>query len=216
MKRSDINQMVNMQYIYSAMEILASAFDYSVNILHMKEETFLDIFFFTNIYMHYEIRSPKYMVGMSGRELVLCLLDKAGYTESFTYDFDYVNFFKTKEYWAMYMITYYKYIKNLYFKEIFNIISISEIIKMYNTLHEASFDKFVSIIDKIIKKRGKDNLRDKLVSARLRKKISQKELSLMSGVNLRTLQKYETGEKDINKAEYQSVNSLERVLLGIA
>ncbi|MBQ1628436.1 MAG: helix-turn-helix transcriptional regulator, partial [Treponema sp.] len=37
--------------------------------------------------------------------------------------------------------------------------------------------------------------------------LTQKELSELSGVNLRTLQQYETGAKDINMASGKSINA---------
>ena len=42
--------------------------------------------------------------------------------------------------------------------------------------------------------------------------LTQKELSELAGVNLRTLQQYEIGSKDINKASGQTINSLARAL----
>lgn len=38
--------------------------------------------------------------------------------------------------------------------------------------------------------------------------LTQKELSELSGVNLRPLQQYETGAKDINMASGKSINAL--------
>ena len=42
--------------------------------------------------------------------------------------------------------------------------------------------------------------------------LTQIELSQLAGVNLRTLQQYEIGFKDINKASGQTINSLAQVL----
>ena len=42
--------------------------------------------------------------------------------------------------------------------------------------------------------------------------LTQKELSQLAGVNLRTLQQYEIGSKGINKASGQTINSLAQVL----
>ena len=55
---------------------------------------------------------PKYMVGISGRELALEILDKLNIDYA-NVDLNYVDFFKSKEYWAMYMLTYYKYKINI-------------------------------------------------------------------------------------------------------
>lgn len=48
----------------------------------------------------------------------------------------------------------------------------------------------------------------KLATVRQQKGFTQKSLSEKSGVNYRTLQKYETGEKDINKASALTVLKL--------
>ena len=42
--------------------------------------------------------------------------------------------------------------------------------------------------------------------------LTQKELSQLAGVNLRTLQQYEIGSKDINKASGRAINSLAQAL----
>ncbi|MBP5443371.1 MAG: helix-turn-helix transcriptional regulator [Treponema sp.] len=42
--------------------------------------------------------------------------------------------------------------------------------------------------------------------------LTQKELSELAGVNLRTLQQYEIGGKDINKASGKTINSLAQAL----
>lgn len=52
----------------------------------------------------------------------------------------------------------------------------------------------------------------KLKEARERAGLTQKELSERSGVNLRTVQNYEQGYKDINKAQGLSLYKLAKAL----
>lgn len=52
----------------------------------------------------------------------------------------------------------------------------------------------------------------KLKEARERAELTQKELSERSGVNLRTVQNYEQGYKDINKAQGLSLYKLAKAL----
>ena len=52
----------------------------------------------------------------------------------------------------------------------------------------------------------------RLSEYRKRLGMTQKQLSEASGVNLRTLQQYEAGSKDISKAAAESVISLAEVL----
>lgn len=51
-----------------------------------------------------------------------------------------------------------------------------------------------------------------LKETRKAKKMTQVKLSEISGVNLRTLQDYEQGRKDINKAEAMTVYKLSEAL----
>lgn len=51
-----------------------------------------------------------------------------------------------------------------------------------------------------------------LKETRLAKKMTQSKLAEISGVNLRTLQDYEQGRKDINKAEAMTVYKLAEAL----
>ena len=84
-----------------------------------------------------------------------------------------------------------------------------DILQLYPVLHEASEEKFIDTADSIIRR--------KTVSTRLQQLrriggYSQRLLSEKSGVNLRTLQQYEIGAKDINKASVTTILSLTRVL----
>lgn len=54
----------------------------------------------------------------------------------------------------------------------------------------------------------------RLKESRERAGLTQKELSERSGVNIRTIQNYEQGYKDINKAQGLSLYKLARVLNG--
>lgn len=84
-----------------------------------------------------------------------------------------------------------------------------EIDKMYGTMHEASEEKFVDTVNEMI-------ARKKTTTALQRRRknygYSQRELAEKSGVNLRTLQQYELGAKDIGKASVSTVIALAKVL----
>ena len=78
---------------------------------------------------------------------------------------------------------------------------------MYHPLHEAPEEKFAETMDQIILEKSRTretNLQ------RLRKLagLTQKQLSELSGVNLRTLQQYEICAKDINMASGKAINAL--------
>lgn len=52
----------------------------------------------------------------------------------------------------------------------------------------------------------------KLKEIRTNQNITQKKLAEISGVNIRMIQKYETGERDLNKAEVVTVYRLAKAL----
>ena len=88
-------------------------------------------------------------------------------------------------------------------------IRMEDIGKMYSTLHEASEDKFVDVVNKIIeskKSSTKLQIQRKLVG------YTQQKLADKCGISLRTLQQYEIRAKDINKAAVSTLISLANVL----
>ena len=84
-----------------------------------------------------------------------------------------------------------------------------DILNLYATLHEASEDKFVDVINARIKSKTKTT---RLQQMRKNCGLTQKELATKAGVNLRTLQQYELGAKDINKASASAVYALAKAL----
>ena len=82
-------------------------------------------------------------------------------------------------------------------EEIKKYLPMSEIYKLYPTLHEASEEKFIDVANSILERK---NLPTKLQTIRKAIGLSQKELSVKSGVTLRMIQQYEQRAKDINKS----------------
>ena len=87
--------------------------------------------------------------------------------------------------------------------------SYSEIISRYPTLHEADISKFADVMDR---KRRLMAMETNLKRIRTAYGCSQSELARASGVSLRSIQMYEQRGKDINKAQFQTIHSLARVL----
>lgn len=85
----------------------------------------------------------------------------------------------------------------------------NDLLNVYNPLHETPESKVVEIIESMV--RSKETV---TILQEKRKKVgmTQKRLSEESGVNLRTLQQYETGAKDINKASANTLRALSKVL----
>lgn len=191
----------------TVMKNLGEAFDYASNTCNIDMDVFMDMFITSGYDKMFEDGNPKVISGISGTELVLNVFDKIGYmkdTPKPQCNFDY-----SPEYWCGWILAYYQWQTGLTFKYIHSQISMREILMLYPTLHEANEKKFVDIINEKIKNKiGTTRLQQ------MRKNIgfSQKELAEKSGINLRTLQQYELGTKDINKASAMSVYALAKAL----
>lgn len=194
-------------YLNDAMENLGEAFDYAVNACMIDIETFMGLFISSGYANLFGKGVPKVVSGLSGTELVMEVVNKAGTFYSFPkpqVEYDY-----SPEYWCGWILAYYQWKTGRTFKDIEVNLSVTEILKMYPTLHEASEDKFVDTANAIILRK---NNTTRLQRQRKQCGLTQKELSEKSGVKLRTVQQYEMKAKDINKAAVSTVLALSNVL----
>ena len=194
-------------YLNDAMENLGEAFDYAVNACMIDIETFMGLFISSGYANLFGKGVPKVVSGLSGTELVMEVVNKAGTFYSFPkpqVEYDY-----SPEYWCGWILAYYQWKTGRTFKDIEVNLSVTEILKMYPTLHEASEDKFVDTANAIILRR---NNTTRLQRQRKQCGLTQKELSEKSGVQLRPVQQYEMKAKDINKAAVSTVFALSTVL----
>ena len=195
------------KYLSDAMRNLGEAFDFAVNCCDLDINDFAELFVSSGVAMCFGNAHPKYVSGMSGTELVFEIAEKANLAISPTEQNP--DFGLSAEYWCGWIVAFYQWKTNKSFKDIFKVIPAEEILKMYSPLHEASEEKFVDVANDIFEKRC---VGTKLQNQRKICGYSQRELAEKSGVNLRTLQQYETGAKDIKKASIETVLALSNVL----
>ena len=191
------------EYLNDSMKNLGEAFDYAVNACNINIETFTELFISSGYADLFGKGVPKVVSGLSGTELVMEVMNKAGKFCSFPKpqnEYDY-----SPQYWCGWILAYYQWKTGRAFKDIVFNIPITEILKLYPTLHEASEDKFVDTANAIIQRR---NNITRLQRQRKQCGLTQKELSEKSGVKLRTIQQYEMKAKDINKASVSTILAL--------
>ena len=194
-------------YLDGAMRNLGEAFDYAVNACHLSADEFLRLFISSGFADGFGRGNPRLVSGLSGTELVMETLTKAGLSISFPEP--QTEYDCSPEYWCGWILAYYQWKTGRSFRNIHESISMQEILKLYPILHETSEDKFVDTVNSII---SRSNAASKLQQQRKRCGYSQRELAEKSGVNLRTLQQYELKTKDIGKASVQTVMALAAVL----
>lgn len=194
-------------YLNDAMRNLGEAFDYSATVLAITMDDFLDMFIISGIAEQFALGVPKFVSGLSGTELVWEVLNRTKKNMDLPApqtEYDY-----SPEYWCGWILAFYQWNTGKSFKEIKEYLPMSEIYKLYPTLHEASEEKFVDVANSILKRK---NIATKLQTVRKAVGLSQKELSEKSGVTLRMIQQYEQRAKDINKASASNLFALARVL----
>ncbi len=187
---------------------LGYACHFAINSCGIDTDIFFDFFLASKVAKEIESGSPIFICGCSGTELALTIFSRIGYTpkKMETDDLE-IMYNRSQEYWAGWILAYYQWISGIQFSKIRENISLSQIVQMYHPLHEAPEEKFTEVMDQIIHQKGKQNGTN---LHRLRKSagLTQKQLAELSGVNLRTLQQYEIGAKDINMASGKAINAL--------
>jgi DNA-binding Xre family transcriptional regulator len=187
-----------------AMENLGTALDYSVNGIGIDGQEFLDLFVSTGIATEFGNGNPRFVTGMSGQDLADRVYEISGKrTKKIEGDYngDY-----TPEYWCGWILAYYQWVSCLPFKKILLVINFQMLMDLYGVLHEADVTKAESIFDDIV--------RSESFLARMRKSrgMSQSQLAKASGVSLRSIQLYEQKKNDINKAQYNNLKAIAKVL----
>ena len=194
-------------YLENAMNNLAEAFHYAVYYCDIDIDYFMHLFINSGYAENFSKGNPNVRCGMSGTELVMNILREMNI--KIPTPNPKGNLDLSEEYWVGWVLAYYQWQTGVSFDEIHRYVSMEIIRRMYYPLHEASEEKFVDSLNEII---ARNRVVSKLQHQRKISGLSQRELALQSGVNLRTLQQYETRAKDINKASVQIVLSMTKTL----
>ena len=194
-------------YLEDSMMNLAEAFHYAVYCCKIDIDYFMHLFIISGYAKNFSRGNPKVICGMSGTELVMNILRDMNIAIPTPDPKGNLNL--SEEYWVGWVLAYYQWKTGVNFDVIRRNVSMKTIRQMYYPFHEASEDKFVDSLNDIIKKKMTISNLQKL---RKVTGLTQRELAIKSGVNLRTLQQYETRAKDINKASVQIVLSLTKTL----
>lgn len=150
----------NNDYIGIAQRNLGEAFDCAVNWLQIDIDTFTDCFIKSGAAAQFELKNPKYIVGMSGTELVMYIVRKMGlnvHLEDIDLWLDNVfnssgrRYGYSKEYWSGWILAYYQWKSGKSFSRIFQVLSAKKILLMYHPLHEAPEDKFVEVANELMR-----------------------------------------------------------------
>ncbi|WP_296013744.1 helix-turn-helix transcriptional regulator [uncultured Treponema sp.] len=191
-------------YLSKAQVNLGSMLDFAVYDLKEKLRGFYKKFLLSEISARFERGESSVIAGKSGVELALEVSGDFSLAKKYR---PAAN--KSPEYWAGWALAYFQWQTNLTFKKIDSLIPIEEILGMYSPYHEMDISHFCGKMAELY------NSRKQSTNLKLQRQtagFSQKELSEISGVPLRTIQQYEQGQKNINSAKAETVLKLAKVL----
>ncbi len=194
-------------YLSNAKNRLAQFFDYAINDCGFKSDWITKLFVISGYAEQFERGNPSILAGMSGIELAQNVINKI-YPEKELPEPKFSND-KSPEYWVGWALAEYQWQTGKRFKDIFEHLTLSEIISMYSIYHEMDISQFIEALNSIYEKVNTDT---KLKRIRESRGLSQSELALHSGVHLRSIQMYEQKANDIDKAQAQTLYKLSRVL----
>lgn len=193
---------MNNEYIGGMKRTFGVMFDYAVNHCNIDGDSFWNMMVCSGIAMQIECTNPKYVAGKSGIELARDIAEEINY--SLTEDNKPIaTEQRSADYWCGWALIQYQNYSGLNFKQIHRLISYNDLIQMYPKYHEMDIKHLYDSIDEL-----KSGSGTKLKAKRELSGMSQSELARISGTNLRTLQAYEQGVKDINKAAAGAVKQI--------
>ena len=183
-------------YLDKARTVLGRMLDFAAYDLGYDVSEFFQLFLQSGLATRFGAGDCSILAGVSGVELAYEVLDclkipyeriKPTYTSN-----------KSQEYWVGWALAYYQWETALSFSEIVQAVPISDMLAMYSPYHEMDIRQFVDHMNALYRQAKPET---NLKTLRMRLGISQRELSELSGVPLRTIQQYEQRQKNINKAQ---------------
>jgi len=208
------------------MECLGEAFEHAVLDLGGSAEDFADAFCASTAAARFAAGEPCLVAGMSGSELAEQVLGETGvlhagrgmlelaWPRGGAVDVEYssapseVRVQKGPEYWAGWVLAYAQWSLGWTFGQLLCVVSATEVLRLYDPLHEAPEEKFVSVV----RERAGDVGTSRLQAVRRARGLTQQELAEQAGVSLRSVQMWEQRNKDISRAQVSFVARMARVL----
>lgn len=194
-------------YLDKARIVLARMLDFAVYDLKYDMSKFFQMFIDSGVAARFGKGDFTVLVGKSGVEVAYEVLDKLNL--QIEYVKPKITLERSEEYWTGWALAYYQWETSLSFEEIARYIPIHYVKAMYSPYHEMDIRHFVNKMNEMYLEAKPDtNLKMK----RKQSGFSQRELSELSGVPVRTIQQYEQRQKNINKAQVEYLVKLSDAL----
>ena len=194
-------------YLEKARTTLARMLDFAVYDLQYNIEDFFKMFIDSGIAARYEKGDFQIIAGKSGVELAYDVAEVSDEDKRDIKPKSSAN--RREEYWTGWALAYFQWKTGLSFSEIAKYIPIKDVVSLYNPYHEMDIRQFSDKMTELYKS-AKPDTNLKIIRTKLH--LTQKELSDISGVPVRTIQQYEQRQKNINKAQAEYIVMLSKAL----
>ena len=194
-------------YLEKARTTLARMLDFAVYDLKYDIEDFFNMFINSGIAARFEKGDFRIVAGKSGVELVYDIAEIADKDKRHIKPQYTAN--RSEEYWTGWALAYFQWEIGLSFAEIVKYVPIKDVMCLYNPYHEMDIRQFTDKMTELYKS-AKPDTNLKIIRTKLN--LTQKELSDISGIPVRTIQQYEQRQKNINKAQTEYLVMLSKAL----
>lgn len=197
----------NEVYLERARSVMAHMFDYAVHGLGYSISDFFECFLVSSICGKFERGDAFVIAGKSGVELACEVTGNLEDVEASENILSAMH--RSPEFWLGWSLAYYQWYSSRRFSEIVQMISIQDMLQMYDKYHEMDVLHFVECIDEIS---HQARMESRLKRYRTLVGLSQRDLAERTGIPVRTIQQYEQRQKNINKAQVDYVIRLSKAL----
>ena len=197
----------DISYLDDAMTSLGAMLDYAVNSCGEDLALFYARFLASGVADAFSRASPKYLGGLSGIELATLVASRTG---SELPKEDGLIDIGSPEYWTGWTLAYLSWYLDLDFGTIqARGLTVQSLRDRYPVLHEADLSKSVQFA---IKRLGETSGGDLLKRARKNARLTQRQLSDITGIPLSVIRSYEQDKRTLKSAETENVRRICRAL----
>lgn len=194
-------------YLDDAMTSIGAMLDYAVNTCGEELSLFYARFLASGVADAISRANPKYLGGMSGIELAMLVASRTGDALP---DKGGLIDIGSPEYWTGWSLAYLSWYLNMDFGSMQSRgLTAQSIYERYSVLHEADLSKTVRFA---IKRLEMTSGGDLLKLLRKNARLTQHQLSVLTGIPLTVIRSYEQDQRSLKKAESENVRNICRAL----
>lgn len=194
-------------YLDDAMTSLGAMLDYAVNSCGEDLSLFYARFLGSGIANAFSRANPKYLGGMSGIELATLVAARTGDALPMKDGFIDIG---SPEYWTGWALAYLSWYLNMDFGTMQSRgLTAQSLRERYSVLHEADLSKAVQFAIKRLRETSSGEL---LKRARKNARLTQLQLSDITGIPITVIRSYEQNQRSLKSAETENVWNICRTL----